>query len=89
MTDPSDDQPTGDQPAADPTSADTTYVDAVAELETILGELEGDEVDIDVLGARVRRASELIRLCRDRVASARMEVEQVVADLDPDGPDPQ
>jgi exodeoxyribonuclease VII small subunit len=61
---------------------DLAYVDAVTELESILAELEADEVDIDVLGARVRRAAALIRLCRDRVASARMEVEQVVADLD-------
>ena len=61
---------------------DLAYVDAVTELEAILTELEDDEVDIDVLGTRVRRAAALIRLCRDRVASARMEVEEVVAELD-------
>ncbi|HLM63748.1 MAG TPA: exodeoxyribonuclease VII small subunit [Acidimicrobiales bacterium] len=59
-----------------------TYVDALAELERILDELDGDEVDVDVLGARVRRASELLRLCRDRIAGARFEVEQVVAELE-------
>ena len=66
---------------------DLAYVDAVDELEAILAELEGDEVDIDVLGARVRRAATLIRLCRNRVATARMEVEQVVAELDEDATD--
>jgi exodeoxyribonuclease VII small subunit len=71
-----------------PTAEHPAYVDAVAELEQILAELEGEEVDIDVLGARVRRAAELIRLCRDRVAAARMEVEQVVADLEADVPEP-
>ena len=74
-------------PSTDDPIGEPAYVDAVAELETILAELEGDEVDIDVLGARVRRASELIRLCRDRVAAARMEVEHVVADLEADVPD--
>jgi len=69
------------------TDDDLAYVDAVDELEAILAELEGDEVDIDVLGARVRRAAALIRLCRDRVATARMDVEQVVAELDQDGND--
>ena len=34
--------------------------------------------------AVVRRAADLIRLCRQRVAAARMEVEQVVADLEAD-----
>ena len=52
-----------------------SYVDALAELERILDELDGDEVDVDVLGARVRRAAELLRLCRDRIAGARFEVE--------------
>jgi exodeoxyribonuclease VII small subunit len=67
-----------DRTADEPTS----YVDALAELEQILDELDGDEVDVDVLGARVRRAAELLRLCRDRIAGARFEVEQVVAELE-------
>ena len=65
-----------------------SYVDALAELERILDELDGDEVDVDVLGARVRRAAELLRLCRDRIAGARFEVEQVVAELESDDPPP-
>jgi exodeoxyribonuclease VII small subunit len=82
MTDASTSTPDG---AADD---DLAYVDAIDELETILAELEGDEVDIDVLGARVRRAAELIGLCRDRVATARLEVERVVVDLDGGPTDP-
>jgi exodeoxyribonuclease VII small subunit len=66
-----------DQPAGE-----IGYADALAELEGILDELDGDEVDVDVLGARVRRAAELLRLCRDRIGSARFEVEQVVAELE-------
>jgi exodeoxyribonuclease VII small subunit len=64
------------------TTGETTYVEALAELERILDELDGDEVDVDVLGARVKRAAELLRLCRDRIAGARFEVEQVVAELE-------
>jgi exodeoxyribonuclease VII small subunit len=58
------------------------YSAALAELDDILRELDGDEVDVDVLGARVRRAAELLRICRDRIAGARFEVEQVVAELE-------
>jgi exodeoxyribonuclease VII small subunit len=58
------------------------YAEAWAELEEINEELDGDEVDVDVLGARVRRAAELLRLCRERIAGARFEVEQVVAELE-------
>jgi len=59
------------------------YGEALAELERILDEIEDDAVDVDVLGARVQRAAELLRICRDRITAARMEVTQIVADLDP------
>jgi exodeoxyribonuclease VII small subunit len=64
------------------------YANALAELDEILQELDGDEVDVDVLGQRVRRAAELLRICRDRITNARFEVEQVVAELESDTPDP-
>ena len=64
------------------TEREIGYAEALAELEGILDELDGDEVDVDVLGRRVRRAAELLRLCRDRIASARFDVEQVVAELE-------
>ena len=60
------------------------YAEAQAELEQILAELEDDSIDIDRLTEQVRRAAELIRLLRERLGTARMEVEQIVADLEPD-----
>jgi exodeoxyribonuclease VII small subunit len=69
-------------PAPD-TEAPIGYGEALAELEGILDEIEDDSVDVDLLAARVRRAAELLRVCRDRIASARTEVTQIVADLDP------
>ncbi|MDE0067758.1 MAG: exodeoxyribonuclease VII small subunit [Acidimicrobiaceae bacterium] len=58
------------------------YADAMAELEQILRDLEGDDLDVDMLASRVERASELIGLCRERIAAARVQVERVVANLD-------
>lgn len=58
------------------------YAEAVAELEEILAQLDGDDVDVDHLAAQVRRAASLIALCRDRLTSARVEVTRIVADLD-------
>lgn len=59
------------------------YGDALTELERILDEIEDDAVDVDVLATKVKRAAELLRVCRDRIASARIEVTQIVADLEP------
>src|SRR3546814_1784717 len=70
-------------PAAEPADADEIgYGAALSELESILSEIEDDAVDVDVLATRVRRAAELLRICRDRIASARVEVTQIVADLE-------
>jgi exodeoxyribonuclease VII small subunit len=58
------------------------YGEALAELEQILDDIEDDTVDVDVLATKVRRAAELLRVCRDRISAARIEVTQIVADLD-------
>jgi exodeoxyribonuclease VII small subunit len=59
-----------------------SYADAVAELEAIAVELEQPDVDVDVLADRVARAAQLITLCRERIASTRLDVERVVAGLE-------
>ena len=58
------------------------YAEAMRELEQILDELEGDDLDVDVLAVRVRRASELIQLCRGRITRAQADVDRVVTDLE-------
>jgi len=58
------------------------YAEALAELEEILDELEDESLDVDTLATKVERASTLIRFCRNRITSARTQVEQIVADLD-------
>jgi len=67
---------------ADMGNSDMGYADAMAELESILDDLEDDDLDVDVLASRVERASTLITLCRDRIGAARVQVEKVVASLD-------
>jgi exodeoxyribonuclease VII small subunit len=66
------------------TPAAAGYAQALAELESILADLERSDVDVDVLAAKVQRASALIAFCRDRIGNARLQIEQVVATLDPD-----
>lgn len=62
-----------------------SYSTAVAELDEILAELEDEALDVDILGDRVSRASELISFCRERITSAQTQVEQIVADLEQAG----
>ncbi|RLE23668.1 MAG: exodeoxyribonuclease VII small subunit [Actinobacteria bacterium] len=64
------------------------YAAALAELDSILQELEGSDVDVDHLADRVARASDLITLCRNKISTAQLRIEQVTADLDA-SPDPR
>jgi exodeoxyribonuclease VII small subunit len=69
-------------PNDDAGGADLGYAEAMTELEGVLEELEGDHLDVDVLAERVRRASELIKLCRTRISRAQDDVNRIVTDLE-------
>ncbi len=67
------------------TEPEIGYAEAMRELDAILAEIEAPDVDVDVLSQKVRRAAELIELCRTRIAATRFEVDEIVAGLaDPD-----
>ena len=77
---------TGPSDALGPTDAlEPGYAAAMAELEQILEELEGEDPDVDVLANRVERAATLIEVCRRRIANASVQVERVVTALESDG----
>jgi exodeoxyribonuclease VII small subunit len=64
------------------TTAELGYAEALDELDDILRELEGSDVDVDRLADRVARAADLIAFCRDRIGNARLRIDEVIADLD-------
>ena len=55
-----------------------SYADAMAEIEAILARFESEDFDIDTLSAQVKRATELIKLCRSRLRKAEDEVADVL-----------
>ncbi|GJM23543.1 MAG: hypothetical protein DHS20C15_34580 [Planctomycetota bacterium] len=70
-------------------AAPKSFVEARTRLDAILEELEQEAGDVDRLASRIREASELLRFCRERLSSARQEVQQVVAELDADDAAPE
>ena len=55
---------------------------AMEELESILERIDGDGTDIDQLAAELRRAQELLELCRGKIRKADVEVNQIVKQLE-------
>ncbi len=59
-----------------------TYKEAITEIEEILGLMESEELDVDDLSGKVKRVSELIRMCRTKLLQTEAEVEKVLKDIE-------
>ncbi|MCK9615209.1 MAG: exodeoxyribonuclease VII small subunit [Candidatus Omnitrophica bacterium] len=58
------------------------YNEAINELNGILSDLESERVDVDELTTRVKRAVELIKLCREKIEETELEVRKIVKEFD-------
>ena len=58
-----------------------TYTEAMKELELIVGEIEEGEITIDTLSEKVKRASELIRICKEKLTATEEDVSKILEDL--------
>ncbi|MBP5386530.1 MAG: exodeoxyribonuclease VII small subunit [Prevotella sp.] len=56
------------------------YEAAVAELESIVRKMENDQLDIDSLTEQLKRAQELIKLCKDKLSKTDEEIKQILGE---------
>lgn len=55
-----------------------TYTEAMTEIERILNRFRNEEMDVDSLAAEVRRATQLIAHCKERLCKAETEVKKIL-----------
>jgi exodeoxyribonuclease VII small subunit len=67
-------------PAAFPDAP--AFAEAMAELEAILRRIESEDTDVDALATELRRAAQLLELCRAKIRRAEVEVTQIVQRLE-------
>ena len=58
-----------------------TYKDALEELQLIVSEIESGQTNVDELSEKIRRAAQLIALCRAKLTASEEEVENLLAQL--------
>lgn len=59
------------------------YTDAVSELEEILLELENNvDIDMEQVSEKVKRASELLIVCKKQLHEMDTELEKILEELD-------
>lgn len=61
------------------------YAAAFEELKEILAALQQDEIGVDELAGKVKRAARLISYCGDRLRSTENEVQKVLDELGEEG----
>jgi len=58
------------------------YTEAMEELEEIILQMEKSEISIDDLSIKVKRASELILFCREKLRTTELDVEGILKGLE-------
>jgi len=59
-----------------------SYSEAITELEGLVEDMEQDNINIDDLSTKVKRATELIRLCRKKLGATEAEINTIFEDFD-------
>ena len=58
-----------------------TYTEAFDELQQLVQEMENGEISVDELAIKVKRATELIAFCKQKLTSTEQDVEAILKEL--------
>ena len=59
-----------------------TYREAITEVEEILSSIENDELDVDELAEKVKKVTQLLKFCKDKLYKTQEEVEKVLKEME-------
>ncbi|MDT3386428.1 MAG: exodeoxyribonuclease VII small subunit [Bacteroidota bacterium] len=61
-------------------ATETKYETAIRQLEDIVEKLENNELDIDEMSKQLKKAQQLIKLCKDRLTKTDAEIQKILSD---------
>lgn len=59
-----------------------TYEQAFEELKQIESDIQNETVSVDVLAAKIKRASELITICQAKLKNTEQEVNKIISQME-------
>ncbi|MCX4290662.1 MAG: exodeoxyribonuclease VII small subunit [Odoribacter sp.] len=59
-----------------------SYKEAMAEIEQVVASLEENKLDVDELGVKVKRVSELLAFCKAKLHDTEEEVENILKTME-------
>lgn len=63
-------------------SKEINYTEAFEELQQIVRDMEDGEITVDELSIKVKRATELIKICKKKLTSTEEDVNQILKELE-------
>ncbi len=63
-------------------SKELNYTAAFDELQQIVSDLEDGEISVDELSLKIKRASELIKICKKKLVTTEEDVNQILKELE-------
>jgi exodeoxyribonuclease VII small subunit len=63
-------------------SKQINYSEAFDELQVIVSDIEQGEISVDELSEKVKRAAELIKICKSKLISTEEDVNKILIELD-------
>ncbi len=61
---------------------EVNYARAFSELQAIVTEIELGQISVDILSEKVKRAAELIAICKAKLSSTEEDVNQILKELE-------
>lgn len=62
-------------------SEEISYTDAHNELQEIVNEMENSEITVDDLDTKIKRASELLKICKDKLFKTEKSVQDILEEI--------
>lgn len=59
-----------------------TYGEAMKELQEIMQAVENEELDVDVLMEKVKKAAQLIKFCKEKLTKTNEEIQKVLDNIE-------
>lgn len=67
--------------------SEINYTQAFDELQEIVSEMEDGQISVDELAMKVKRASELIRICKNKLVATEGDVQKILKELEEQSPE--
>ena len=62
-------------------SKEITYTEAFDELQIIVSDMEDSKISVDELDAKIKRASVLLKICKDKLFKTEENVQKILDEI--------